>query len=205
MSDNATYNNRPSGIPSGTTIATDEIAGAHYQRIIKYDALGIETTRPLDESNYLSEFLLDSAAKDMAVDGTTPAEYSYTVIAGKKVKLARSFITIEDGASAFAPGNFGAISGALSNGVEVSITPSGGYKSVLETWTTNREVRNTMFDFDQQFKADGAYIGRWTFAKDLQNGGFSLAAGDKFSIIIQDDLTGLDYMSFRLKGIIEDV
>lgn len=170
----------------------------------QYDADGNETTRPFDESNYLSTFLLDSAAVDMAVDGSTPVEYSYTVPAGKKVKFTRGFITIEDGVSAFLPGNFGALS-ALTNGLQVSITPDGGSEVVLELWKTNREIRNSMFDFDQQFKSDGAYVGRWTFSKDLHNGGFSLNAGDKFSIIVQDNLTGLDHLSFRVKGNIESV
>lgn len=141
----------------------------------------------------------------MSVNGGTPVEFSYTVPASTTVKLTRSLITMEDGNTAFVPDNFGQLAGALANGVEVSITPSGGSKVVLETWTTNREVRNTMFDFDQQFRSNGAYVGRWTFAKDLQNGGFTLAAGDKFSIIIQDDLSTLDYLSFRLKGLTEPV
>jgi hypothetical protein len=35
--------------------------------------------------------------------------------------------------------------------------------------------------------------------------GFKFNAGDKFSFLIQDDLTGLDYLSFRIKGRISDV
>ena len=169
------------------------------------DGEGNEVTRAFDEDNYLSVFLLNSAAKDMAVDGTVPAEYFYVVPPGFKVKLTRGFITIEDGATNFSPGNFGAIAGALANGLEASITPSGGSKDVLENWTTNREIRNSMFDFDNEFKVAGANVGRWSFGKDLSNGGFSLAAGDKFSIIVQDNLSSLDYLSFRIKGNIEAV
>jgi len=152
-----------------------------------------------DEDNYFSQFLLETATKDMAVDGTTPKVYRYTVPASTEIRLTRSMITIEDGASAFNPANFGAIAGSLANGVEVSITPLGGAKVILETWLNNREIRNCFFDFDQSFKADGAYVGRWTFTKDL-NGLIYLTAGDVFDITIQDNLSGLDYMSFRIKG-----
>ena len=158
-----------------------------------------------NEDNYLSEFLLNAGTKDMAVDGTTPVEYSYTVPTGKVLKVARCFITMEDGAASFSPGNFGAIAGDLTNGVEVSVTSSGASKVVLELWHNNREVRNTMFDFDTQFKVAGAYIGRWTFSKDLANGGLILTAGDKISIIIQDNLSLLDHLSFRIKGTIRSV
>jgi hypothetical protein len=170
-----------------------------------YDSDGNDTNRSFDESNYLSTFLLNGANEDMSVDGSTPVEFSYTVPAGKEAKLTRGFVTIEDGATEFSPGDFGAISGALSNGVEVSITPSGGAKVVLETWTTNREIRNTMFDFDNEFRTAGAYVGRWTFGKDLGNSGISLTAGDKFSILVQDNISALTYFSFRLKANIEDV
>lgn len=155
----------------------------------------------LSASNYLSTFLLNGAAVDMAVDGSGAAvTYRYTVPANTRVFLTRSFLTIEDGAVAFTPGNFGAVA-ALANGVEVSVTPNGGAKVVLETWKTNREIRDTMFDLDQTFKTDGVYTGRWTFKNDLNQNGIVLVTGDVFDFKIQDDLSGLDYMSFKLKGI----
>lgn len=156
-------------------------------------------------SNYLSTFVLDGSTLDMSVDGTTPVEYFYTVLAGKKVKLTRGLLTIEDGATEFAPGDFGQIPGALANGLEVSITPFGESKVVLETWTTNRELRNTMFDFDNEFKQAGSYVGRWTFGRDVGDSGILLNVGDKFSITVQDNLSSLDHLSFRLKGSIEDI
>ncbi len=169
------------------------------------DEKDVNINRTFNQDNYLSEFLLSGASEDMAVDGSISAvEFSFMVPAARKVKLSRGFITIEDGNTEFTPSNFGQLT-ALSNGVEISITPSGGAKVILETWITNREMRNTMFDFDNEFKQAGAYIGRWSFGKDLGNSGYSLAAGDKFSFLIQDLLTGLDFMSFRLKGNIEDI
>lgn len=157
----------------------------------------------LNGSAYLSVFLRSSSgAKDMAVNGATPVNYGYVVPSGFKVSAIRSFITIEDGGSEFIPSNFGAIAGSLSNGILVSVT-SNGVIYILENWTNNRELRNTMFDFDTEFRVAGAYVGRWTFSKDFGGEGFTLNAGDSFNITIQDNLLALDYLSFRLKGKIE--
>lgn len=176
-------------------------------KVTQYDASGNETTRPFDESHYLSEYLLNAASRDMVVNGAiTPVDFIYTVPVGKKVHLARSFIVLEDGASVFGAGDFGAISGALGNGVQIAITPSGGSEVVLENWTTNREIRATMFDFDTSFGANppvGSYIGRWTFGKDLANSGISLAAGDVITARVRDDLTDLSEFQFKIKGRIE--
>ena len=150
--------------------------------------------------NYFSEYVTDGATIDMAVNGTTPVVYSYTVLPNTEVTINRGFFVIEDGAVAFNPGNFAALGASLSNGVEISITHLGSSKIVLENWKTNRQVRDTMFDFDQTFKTDGVYTGRWSFTKDLISRGFILNEGDKFEIKIQDNLSGLDYMSFKLKG-----
>ena len=177
----------------------DESGTASNPFIVRTDSCA------LDEDNYVSEYLTNGGSEDMAVNGGTPVEFSYTVPADTIVYVTRSFVAIEDGSVAFNPAHFAALGAALGNGVEVSITPNGGSKVVLELWKTNRQVRDTMFDFDQEFKSDGAYIGRWTFGKDLGNftndkPGIELNAGDKFSVIVQDDLTDLDWMSFKIKG-----
>jgi len=199
--------------PDGTEVEGRATAGGvpmaslqEYDEVFLTNPLPVREYGPnLDGDNYLSIHLQAASVVNMAVDGSsTPVEYSYTVPVGKKLMLNRGFLAIEDGVTAFAPGNFGAISGPLGNGLEISITPNGESKQVLETWQTNRQIRDSMFDFDQQFKADGAYIGRWTFSKDIGSS-FVLNAGDKISALNQDDLTGLDYLSIRIKGKIENV
>ena len=160
----------------------------------------------MDEDNYFSTFLTYSGLSNMIVNGaSTPVDFAYTVPADTRIAINRGFLLFEDGAAAFAPAVFGALGGALTNGIEISITPDGGSKVVLETWTTNREVRGTMFDFDQTFKTNGVYTGRWTFTKDLNQNGLILNPGDMFTFKIQDNLSTLDYFGFRLKGIIQEI
>jgi len=150
-------------------------------------------------TNYLSAYMTNAGEPDMAVNGGTPVTYSYTVPEGSTVEIHRLLLAIEHGTVAFVSGHFGALGAALTNGVEISVTNSG-VTTILETWKTNRQVRDTMFDFDQAFKTNGAYTGRWTFTKDLNAVGIELKSGDSFQVKIQDDLSSLDYLSMRLKG-----
>lgn len=173
-------------------------------RVTEFDSLGNELDPPSGPANYFSTYLLDGSNVDMAVDGTVPVDYSYTVPEGKGLLLTRTFLTLEDGVTAFNPGDFGALS-ALIQGVEFSITPNGESKIVLENWKTNRQLRDTMFDFDTEFKKDGAYIGRWSFDKDMESRGIRLNAGDVVNVRVQENLDGLDYLAFRIKGRLEDV
>ena len=200
-------------------VKTDDIDGIHHPIFkVEYGADGSATqvspTNPLpiidnvlsesfDEAEYLSTYLLDTAAIDMAVDGTTPVTYKYTVPAGKIFYIKRGFLVLEDGNVAFIPGNFGALGAAITNGVSVGITPSGGARVEIENWKTNRQIRDTMFDFNTEFRVDGAYVGRWSFTKDMTFSGVVLTAGDIFDFVIQDNLLGLDYLSFKLKGILD--
>ena len=153
-------------------------------------------------NNYFAEFLKDGSTINMAVDGSvTPVEYSFTVATDTRIRLSNGLLTLEDGNQQFSPENFGAIPGALPNGIETSITPFGGVKTVLETWKINRDIQSTMFRFKNQFKQDGAYVGMWEFASDLSGGkGLYLNEGDKFSMLVQDDLSALDFKCFNLKG-----
>jgi hypothetical protein len=157
----------------------------------------------IDVDNYLDTYFLDGSTRDMAVDGSTTAvEYAYTVPAGNVLMATMVNIDIEDGTNAFDPEKFGAIGGGLSNGVEISITPSGESKQVIELIKTNRELGTLFYDLVGFFKKDGDYIGRWSLARDVGCKGYYLDEGDKFSVLIQDDLSGMDYLSFKLKGLL---
>ena len=154
----------------------------------------------VEREELLSQYLLEGANISMAVDGTTPKTYGYTVANSEQLLLTRGLLIIEDGSVAFLPGNFGAIASSLTNGIEISYTTKAKGKVIVDTWKTNRQIRDTMFDFDQTFKSAGVYTGRWTFSKDLGSEGLMLYPGDKFEIKIQDNLSTLEYLSFKLKG-----
>ena len=48
MSDNVTYSNKPSGVPAGTEIATDDVGDAQYQRV-KLDIGGDGVSSPVTD------------------------------------------------------------------------------------------------------------------------------------------------------------
>lgn len=196
-----TYTNIHATAGGNLKISIEEVNGTAD---IATETLQKIQSEEFDETGYFSQYLLDSASINMAVDGTTPVIYSYTVPANRKLYLKRGFIVIEDGAVAFTPGAFGALS-ALTNGVSVGITPNGSARVEIENWKTNRQIRDTFFDFDQQFRTDGIYTGRWSFTKDLNGPGIVLATGDIIDFKIQDNLSGLDYLSFKMKGILKTV
>lgn len=152
-------------------------------------------------SNSLASLLknpLNADSPDMNVDGSgTPVDFVYEVPLGKTLKLERSFLAMKDGVSDFTSTNFGAISGSLTNGVDIIITHLGA-EYLLATWKTNFDISLTMYDFFNPYK-DGAYAGRWTFSKDVGNP-FTLEQGDKIIIRIKDDLTALDLFQMSIKG-----
>jgi len=161
--------------------------------------------------NYLSTPLLDGATVDMAVDGSSTAvEYSFTVPAINRYRVSGATLNLKDGNQPFDSSDFGDISGSLANGVEISVTPFGLSKIVLHLLKNNRDIKNIIpgfLPFSQQVGQSGDYSGLWPIS-DILGGkrwGMHLNAGDKFSVLIQDNLNPLDSMSFELLGRLEIV
>lgn len=145
----------------------------------------------------ISMFLSDTdGSENMNIDGSV-ISVDFYLEAIYLSFLERSFIGLKDGTQDFISSNFGAISGGLINGVDIIIL-SNGIEIPITNWKTNYDISLTMYDFYSPYK-DGAYVGRWTFSKD--NGKpYAIRPSDRFIIRIQDDLTGLDYFKFRVKG-----
>lgn len=156
--------------------------------------LGIE----LGADEYFAGKVLNGENDNMNVDGSGESvNFDYTVPSNKIVDLRRSFVELTDGQTDFISSNFGAI-GPLEKGVDIKLVKADSTEFVIRNWKTNIDISKTMFDFYNPFK-DGAYVGRWTFARDV--GGFiTLKPGEKVRFTINDDLTGLDSFTFDLKG-----
>lgn len=153
---------------------------------------------------YFSAYLLNGGSDDLAVNGSiTPVDFSYLVPVGKILHLWRTFVTMEDGSQQFVAGDF-AGRAALVNGLEVGIVPDGGVFTPFVNWKTNREVRAEMFDFNNTFKANGAYTGRWSHNRDV--GTFVAVAGGVQAVArVNDDLSVMDMFTYHLKGRLVDV
>ena len=147
--------------------------------------------------SYRKPYMLNGGSPDMNVDGSiTPVDFSYIVSGLFDAKWFRNFFDLQDGTQNFQPDNFGAISGGLTNGVDI-ITLREGVETIIENWKTNMDVAMTCYDFTSPFKA-GAYVGRWTIASDIGNP-ITLFPDDGIIIRINDNLTSLDAFRFRSK------
>ena len=174
--------------------------------VTSFSVTSIPDPKVYMSDSYFSQILLDGVAENMNVDGSiTPVEYSFTVPTDRRIAISRIGLNMEDG-QFFEAQDFGGISaGSVTSGVEVSITPSGGSKMVLETWTTNRQIRAVMPHFDGEFKSDGQYVGEWDIYKHMNRAPLRLNDGDKFAVLVQDDLQDLDYLAFTLYGVLINV
>ena len=151
---------------------------------------------------YLSKYLQsdeeDLATNDMVQDGSsTPKDFTTTVPTGFKYLLYRCFPRLEDGSTVFDSTKFGALT-ALGTGVQI-IHKDGETETILETWKTNADIKDTMLDFDQGFKGNGSRIGRWSFHLDMGKA-MVLEAGEKLMCRINDALAGIDIFTIKVKG-----
>jgi hypothetical protein len=148
-------------------------------------------------TSYQSPYLLNGASQDMNVDGSdTPVDFVHTCTGLTRCTWQRSFIDLQDGNTNFNPEDFGAITGGLTNGVEI-IVVKDGVETLMETWKTNMDISMTMYNFDSPYRA-GAYIGRWTITSDIGSP-ITLFQGDQVILRVNDNLTGPDAFRMRLK------
>ena len=192
------------------TVATKDISSVHYTKHIPVDETGVFAggmvglSLVVNESNYISEYLLDGASNDMGVDGSVGAvTFNYSPVAGKKLILGRVIIYLEMGTN-FDSDEFGDLS-ALANGV--SIEANG---TEIENWKDNIDIGTTACDHIAGTifsKAGRSILLRWTFWKAAgQTQGLEILPADGFSFIIQDNLSAANII-FRAKiqGVLVDI
>lgn len=149
-------------------------------------------------SSYKAPYLLNGGSQDMAVDGSvTPVDFVYEITGASPGRWVRNFIDLQDGNQTFLPENFGAITGSLTNGVDI-IAEKDGIEYLLENWKTNMDISMTCYDFTQPYRS-GAYIGRWTITNDTGGSPITFFPGDKLIVRIKDNLIPLELFRFRAK------
>lgn len=164
---------------------------------------GITVAGMVSAENYVAQYGKDGATVSMAVDGSgTPKNYIYTPPSTMRFCCYQINISIDDGILAFAPGDFGAIGGALTNGVTIRVSDDGTtYPSthILHTFKTNREVLSAAGDRVFASFVVGSYMFGIPIISN-QGGGLMLKAGGAIKAVVNDNLTGLTYMSVMFIG-----
>lgn len=160
----------------------------------------------IDESEFISEYLVNTGSNDMGIDGSsTSVTFSYTPPSGKLFLLGRILIYLESG------GNFDSVKfanvTALSNGVSIRLNGTE-----ISNWKDNIDITITMYDIlpgEALSKTTRAISGRWTLTKaggmasdgmriDPDNGGVAF--------VIQDDLSSASfYFRAKVQGILIDL
>jgi len=133
-------------------------------------------------------------SSDMAVNGSsTPQEFTFTPPASEVWYVERLTWMFNDNGSAD-PGDFAAIAGGLTNGVEIEVR-SNGNTSTQGLIKTNIEVAQ-MFTEAAWTPTSGfmggenVYMGSVIFRNSFR---LSNSTSDYIKFTIQDDLSGLDF------------
>lgn len=131
----------------------------------------------------------------MAVDGTLPKVFNYTVPEGRVLGAAR-FIFYLSSNSAFAETTLGHLP-ALENGIQINLNGTE-----IDCWKDNIDIYAAMFDYNNPgfTKPDKSLGGRWTLAKATNDKNITVRGGGTVSVVIRDDLSGLDIFRMRLQG-----
>jgi hypothetical protein len=150
----------------------------------------------------------DGSTIEMAVDGTTPKNFDYTVPAGKRLIVNRCMIVLIDGNIAYE--NFAGTGAVLTNGLLLQYAVDG---SVFTNWLDNPIVKTSDFgrlagtDIGKIQSSVGAdpdvSVMRWTLARAGYVPLFE--AGTVIRVVVQDNLTSLVSFEWILQGRLFDL
>lgn len=116
-------------------------------------------------------------------------------------QLTRLMFNITDTIS-MDDGKFGGIT-ALTNGVLLRVVKGDGSIQELANWKTNGDMALDMYDVTYTDKAPAGQYGvrgRWTFTKAEFIVELNGANGDKFELLVQDNLTALSTYEKKCQG-----
>ncbi len=155
---------------------------------------------PVDKVFTTASAIILEINQNLNVDGSgTPVVYDITNGTGQSLYLYRMLIHITDG-SVMDTSKFGGIS-ALTRGLVFRVKHvDGSYHNIVNI-KNNGDFGELAYDVNYSEKAPSGSYGlgvRFTFEK--LGAVIELHDGDKFEVIVQDDLTGLGAIRVKLEG-----
>lgn len=165
----------------------------------------ITLDRRLDKAHSVGDEIV-KAIIDMALTGqagtmASPQIYFAGPPAGEVWHITRLLFAIEHG-TAGDLGLFGNLA-ALTNGVVARTYVSGEYKT-LTNWKKSADMKIDMYDveFDSRSGGGGAYgtSARGTFTNAGAVVRLDGDLGDQIQIMVQDDITALDFFAMKVQG-----
>lgn len=164
--------------------------------------------RRLDKAHLIGDEVI-KVIIDMALTGQTgtmasPQIYFAGPPAGQVWHITRILFSMVHG-TAGDLGLFGNLA-ALTNGVVVRAYVSGNY-GTLTNWKTSADMKTDMFDveFDSRSGGGGVYgtSGRGTFTRTGAVVRLDGDLGDQLQIMVQDDITALNFFGMKMQGHLE--
>ncbi|MHC4301522.1 MAG: hypothetical protein ACYS7Y_30000 [Planctomycetota bacterium] len=153
---------------------------------------------------YIFKYLRNGAEEDLATATGTPGapEHFDYVADSDYVKLHRCMISIRD--DGISPFDFGAISGGLTNGLQIRLYDASDklvtdFTDGVPIKTNGQFVLLAGVDVDRDVTAgDDQLTVRWTFAKAGEP--LHMKTGDYFRVSVQDTLTAMTAMAIVVQG-----
>jgi hypothetical protein len=139
--------------------------------------------------------------------GTLAAPIVYFVqpVPGQIWHITRLLIAMAH-SSAGDLGKFGNLA-SLINGVVIRIRTNGTYRTYTN-WKNSGDMKGDMYDiqFDSRSGGGGDFgtSGRWTFAKSGMTIKLDGDTDDQIQVFVQDDLTGLGFLTLKVQGHLND-
>lgn len=154
-----------------------------------------------DAWRWISTYVKDSAGSElMNVDGSggSPVSFFYSPTSPYKLFYSR-LVFFMQASTAMSPENFGDLI-ALTEGVK--FVANG---VLISTWKTNIDIYTEMYDLTgianiSDVGADTTIMGRWTAWKDLNDRAVIIPGGQRFEVIVNDDLSSLTEFRIKVKG-----
>lgn len=150
-------------------------------------------------------FLKNAGQKNIAVDGSiTPVSFDLSHRTFQSFNITSFDIYLEGDANSFSYEDFMGLSSPLTTGIKITVN------SLVQVFETDY-IKSTR-DLFENFDAPSTFIDRQinpkkksfraTYKIDIGSLVLSNKTNDNITLMVNDDLTSLDYVSFSVKGIV---
>jgi hypothetical protein len=164
----------------------------------RLDVSNVDVSDP-KSGNFTNIPLTNGGSNEMNVDGgTTPVAFTAAPPTNKNIIVYRLLLVMEDASMSWK--KFGGIA-ALTNGVDIKVTEDGVERTIsTDPIKTNRDYVWNCYDVEIDSATTDVLRMRWTFSRAGTVLVLKDAFSDNFKIVINDDVTGVDYYKATIQG-----
>jgi hypothetical protein len=164
----------------------------------RLDVSNVDVSDP-KSGNFTNVPLTNGGSSEMNVDGSsTPVSFTAAPPTNKNIIVYRLLLVMEDASMSWK--KFGGIA-ALTNGVDIKVTEDGTERTIsTDPIKTNRDYVWNCYDVEIDSATTDVLRMRWTFSRAGTVLVLKDSFSDNFKIVINDDVTGVDYYKATIQG-----